>query len=112
VCAGRDDLRIKLVNFLRNLWSATARYFPDLGQTVLLVPRINPLGTVAAKKMLIEFIKVLNTADETIGHNGDKFDLAWVRTRCLFHGIDMFPSYTTIDTLKVARSKFKFNSNI
>jgi DNA polymerase III epsilon subunit-like protein len=53
----------------------------------------------------------LNTADETIGHNGDKFDLAWVRTRCLFHGIDMFPSYTTIDTLKVARSKFKFNSN-
>jgi DNA polymerase elongation subunit (family B)/DNA-directed RNA polymerase subunit RPC12/RpoP len=63
------------------------------------------------KKMLIEFIKVLNTADETIGHNGDKFDLAWIRTRCLFHGIDMFPSYTTIDTLKVARSKFKFNSN-
>jgi len=63
------------------------------------------------KKMLQDFIKVLNTADETIGHNGDKFDLAWVRTRCLFHGIDMFPNYTTIDTLKVARSKFKFNSN-
>jgi uncharacterized protein YprB with RNaseH-like and TPR domain/DNA-directed RNA polymerase subunit RPC12/RpoP len=54
---------------------------------------------------------VLNTADEIIGHNGDKFDLAWVRTRCLYHGIDMFPKYTTIDTLKVARSKFKFNSN-
>jgi uncharacterized protein YprB with RNaseH-like and TPR domain/predicted RNA-binding Zn-ribbon protein involved in translation (DUF1610 family) len=63
------------------------------------------------KKMLQEFIKVANEADELVGHNGDKFDLAWVRTRCLFHRIDMFPTYITIDTLKVARSKFKFNSN-
>lgn len=63
------------------------------------------------KKMLIEFIQVANEADEMVGHNGDKFDLAWIRTRCLFHGIDMFPTYITIDTLKAARSKFRFNSN-
>ena len=61
--------------------------------------------------MLQDFIKVVNEANELVGHNGDKFDLAWIRTRCLFHEIDMFPTYTTIDTLKVARSKFKFNSN-
>jgi len=63
------------------------------------------------KKMLERFVKIANTADELVGHNGDKFDLAWIRTRCLYHGIEMFPNYTTIDTLKVARSKFKFNSN-
>ena len=63
------------------------------------------------KRMLEAFIKVINEADEAIGHNGDRFDLAWIRTRCLFHGIDMFPKYTTIDTLKIARQKFKFNSN-
>ena len=63
------------------------------------------------KKMLQAFVKVANEADELVGHNGDKFDLAWIRTRCLFHGIEMFPTYITIDTLKVARSKFKFNSN-
>lgn len=63
------------------------------------------------KKMLQDFIKVANEADEIVGHNGDKFDLAWVRTRCLFHRIDMFPTYITVDTLKIARSKFKFNSN-
>ena len=63
------------------------------------------------KKMLQQFIEVANVADEMVGHNGDKFDLAWIRTRCLFHGIDMFPTYQTIDTLKTARSKFKFNSN-
>jgi uncharacterized protein YprB with RNaseH-like and TPR domain len=63
------------------------------------------------KKMLLAFINVANQANELIGHNGDKFDLAWIRTRCLFHKIDMLPKYVTIDTLKVARSKFRFNSN-
>jgi uncharacterized protein YprB with RNaseH-like and TPR domain len=63
------------------------------------------------RKMIEEFIKVAELADELIGHNGDKFDLAWIRTRCLFHDIEMFPTYQTIDTLKVARSKFRFNSN-
>jgi uncharacterized protein YprB with RNaseH-like and TPR domain len=63
------------------------------------------------KAMLKEFVKVADTSDEIIGHNGDKFDLAWIRTRCLYHGIDMFPTYTTIDTLKISRSKFMFNSN-
>jgi uncharacterized protein YprB with RNaseH-like and TPR domain len=63
------------------------------------------------KKMLEKFVVIANDADELVGHNGDKYDLAWVRTRCLFHGIPMFPNYVTIDTLKQARSKFKFNSN-
>ena len=63
------------------------------------------------KKMLQKFIEVANSADELVAHNGDKFDLAWIRTRCLFHRIPVFPVYTTIDTLKLSRSKFKFNSN-
>ena len=63
------------------------------------------------KELLQKFINVANQADEMVGHNGDKFDLAWIRTRCLYHKIDMFPKYTTIDTLKVARQSFKFNSN-
>lgn len=63
------------------------------------------------KKMLEKFIKIVNKADELVGHNGDKYDLAWIRTRALYHGLPMFPNYTTIDTLKQARGKFKFNSN-
>jgi uncharacterized protein YprB with RNaseH-like and TPR domain len=61
--------------------------------------------------MLKKFVEIANTSDEMIAHNGDKFDLAWLRTRCLFHRIPMFPTYKTIDTLKVSRSKFRFNSN-
>jgi DNA polymerase elongation subunit (family B) len=63
------------------------------------------------KAMLEKFIAVANEAYELVGHNGDRFDLPWIRTRCLFHGIPCFPNYTTIDTLKQARSKFRFNSN-
>ena len=63
------------------------------------------------KAMLQKFIEVANLSSEMVGHNGDKFDMAWIRTRCLFHKLQMFPNYTTIDTLKVARSKFRFNSN-
>jgi DNA polymerase elongation subunit (family B) len=63
------------------------------------------------KAMLEKFVEITNEAQELVGHNGDKFDLPWIRTRCLFHGIPMFPNYVTIDTLKQARSKFRFNSN-
>ena len=63
------------------------------------------------KKMLERFISVANKAQELVGHNGDRFDLTWIRTRCLYHRIPMFPNYKTIDTLKISRSKFRFNSN-
>lgn len=63
------------------------------------------------KKMLKSFIKVANQSSEMIGHNGDSFDIKWIRTRCLYHDIDMMPNYVTIDTLKEARKGFRFNSN-
>lgn len=63
------------------------------------------------KQLIKDFLKILDKADESIGHNSDKFDLKWLRTRALFHNLPMFPDYTTVDTLKLARSGFKFNSN-
>ena len=63
------------------------------------------------KKMLKEFAKVLNSADEVVGHNVDNFDTKWIRTRCLKHGISITPYITSIDTLKEAKKLFRFNSN-
>jgi len=63
------------------------------------------------KAMLKTFIKELNKADEICGHNSDRFDVKWLRTRCLFHGINVFPRYQSLDTLKMAKSGFLFNSN-
>ena len=63
------------------------------------------------KQLLIDFIKIANQADEIIGHNGDRFDIKKVRTRCIYHRVPMFPKYRTLDTLKKARSGFAFDSN-
>lgn len=63
------------------------------------------------KKLIKEFVSVLLEADEIVGHNGDNFDLKWVRTRCLLHGVKSLPEFKSIDTLKIARKKFRFNSN-
>jgi len=61
--------------------------------------------------MIKKFIKVLHQADMIVAHNGDKFDLKWIRTRALIHGIDVMPAPKTIDTLKWAKRYFNFNSN-
>lgn len=63
------------------------------------------------KKMLKDFIKVANQADELCGHNSDKFDIKWIRTRCMYHNIDMFPNYKSIDTLKYFRGNALQPSN-
>jgi hypothetical protein len=63
------------------------------------------------KQLLEKFIKVLNEANEIIAHNGDRFDVKWLKTRCLFHRIPMFPRYQSVDTLKIGKAQFNFNSN-
>jgi len=63
------------------------------------------------KELLTKFSEVLNSADEIIGHNSDQYDIKWIRTRCIYHGISLFPDYTQIDTLKLAKAGFRFNSN-
>jgi predicted PolB exonuclease-like 3'-5' exonuclease len=63
-------------------------------------------------KFLIEqFVEVLNEADLIVAHNGDNFDLKWLKTRALFHRIEMLPNYKQFDTLKLAKSKLYLNSN-
>jgi DNA polymerase elongation subunit (family B) len=61
------------------------------------------------KKMVAAFLKVARTADEIVGHNIDRFDIPWIRTRALIHGIET-PDFKTVDTLKWAK-KLYFNSN-
>lgn len=63
------------------------------------------------KEMVYKFAEIIKDADEVVGHNGDRFDLKWFRTRCLIHGIKSMPEIKSIDTLKISRSKFNFPSN-
>lgn len=63
------------------------------------------------RKLIKEFMKVLNSADEIIGHNIDKYDIKFLMGRALFHRIPGLPKYQTTDTLKIARKHFSLNSN-
>jgi predicted PolB exonuclease-like 3'-5' exonuclease len=63
------------------------------------------------KKMLKEFLEVAKQADELVAHNGDRFDIKWFNTRCLFHGLEPIGDWKTVDTLVIAKRRFCFNSN-
>ena len=62
-------------------------------------------------KMIKKFIKVMNSADEIIAHNGDRFDLKWIRSRALTHGINSVPRWASFDTLKSVRANIQLPSN-
>lgn len=63
------------------------------------------------KFMLEQFIDVMNEADILVAHFGDKFDMKWVKTRALKHGLEMLPNYVTVDTKWLASKHFYLNSN-
>jgi DNA polymerase elongation subunit (family B) len=54
---------------------------------------------------------LLDEADVVVAHNGDKFDLPTVLGRGVVHGFKPPSPYHSVDTLKVARKKFRFLSN-
>lgn len=63
------------------------------------------------KEMLEKFSKIIDSADEIVTQNGDKFDIKWLRARCIFHDIPISVKFNSIDTLKMAKAGFNFNSN-
>ncbi len=63
-------------------------------------------------KALVEDLwAVFDQADIIIGHNGDSFDIRKSNSRFLTHGLNPPSPYKTVDTLKIARRAFKFDSN-
>lgn len=54
---------------------------------------------------------LIDEADIVIAHNGDKFDMRKANARFIKHGLGPPSSVKSVDTLKVARRYFMFNSN-
>jgi hypothetical protein len=55
--------------------------------------------------------EMIRQADILVHQNGDRFDLPTLNTRRIKLGLDPLPPKKTVDTLKIARSQFKFGSN-
>lgn len=54
---------------------------------------------------------VIAEADILVHHNGDSFDVKYMNGRLLANGLPSLPKILTIDTYKVAKSKFRLNYN-
>lgn len=85
----------------------------DSKVTVVALPdfagyKRNPESDKALSKSLWS---VVDRSDVIIAHNGDQFDLPKINTRFLTHGLNPPTPYKTIDTLKMARRNFAFDSN-
>lgn len=62
-------------------------------------------------RIVAKLADLVREADYVCGHNGDRFDLPKLNARVAVHGLDPLGNVKTIDTLKLARSGFKFASN-
>lgn len=63
-------------------------------------------------KAFVEVLwNILNEADIAIAHNGNKFDNKMANRFFVKEGLGPVSPYKSIDTLQVARSTFKFQSN-
>lgn len=76
----------------------------------------NCVSSADAKKWSDErYLKKLNalmhSADIIAGHNVDAYDIKRANTRFLMAGLEPVIGKPTLDTLKIARSKFAFESN-
>lgn len=54
---------------------------------------------------------VVASADAVIAHNGFKFDVPKLKAKFIEHGLPPLPPIKVIDTRKIARAQFMFNSN-
>lgn len=62
-------------------------------------------------KLLKSFAKIASEANIIIGHNGDRFDIPWLKGRMMMQGLEPLINLVSIDTLKLSRNNFNLNSH-
>jgi len=63
------------------------------------------------KELVEKLVPVLVEADEIIAQNGDRFDIPYINTRIVANKLEAAPIWKTVDTLVIARKRFRFPSN-
>lgn len=62
-------------------------------------------------KLVQKLWEYFDKAEVLIAHNGDNFDIKKSNARFIYHRLTPPRPYKTVDTLKIARRHFKFDSN-
>jgi uncharacterized protein YprB with RNaseH-like and TPR domain len=63
------------------------------------------------KELVADILASLEKADVVIAHNGVNFDMAFLRTRALIHGLPPVHPKKIVDPVLIARKVFRFHSN-
>lgn len=79
-------------------------------QTIVLSNRLSILA--GSDKELCQLLwKLFSEADVVVAHNAKNFDVKMLEVRCLANGLPPLPTVQVIDTLEIAKRKFRFPSN-
>lgn len=95
----------------KNQWELLSVAYKWLGEKkVRCIAR--PNFKDKTEKSLIEILwKLFDEADIICAHNGDSFDNKKSKAKFLEYGLKPPSNYKSIDTKKIAKSQFNFNSN-
>jgi hypothetical protein len=63
------------------------------------------------RKLIQKIHKLFMMADVLVAQNGDNFDVKMANSEFVQYGLKPPPNHKTVDTLKIAKKKFRFNSN-
>jgi DNA polymerase elongation subunit (family B) len=63
------------------------------------------------RELVAKLHEILSQADVVVGHNSDDFDIRKANARFIAHGLKPPTPFKSVDTKKVAKRYFKFNSN-
>lgn len=63
------------------------------------------------KSLTKDVLALFKEADIIVGHNNDNFDQKKVQARFIFHGFEPPKFLNSVDTKKIAKRHFNFNSN-
>lgn len=69
------------------------------------------LGEMKKEKLIKKLHDLFEEADIIIGHNTNNFDIKMANREFVKYGLTPPSPYKVVDTLNIARSKFRFNSN-
>jgi DNA polymerase III epsilon subunit-like protein len=63
------------------------------------------------KEIVEDLVEMMEEADATVAHYGKRFDLRFLNTRAIVHGLEIPPPVKLIDTWKYARDSLALHSN-
>jgi RNase P subunit RPR2 len=92
-------------------WEILSFAYKFVGDSSIICKTRADFKCVDDKKLVEELHRVMSTADITIAHNGDSFDNKKAAARFIFHDLPPLKRIPSIDTKKVAKRYFNFNSN-